>query len=259
MPSRDKMDEKASVITVTEKGMLKRSLVGDVPFTSSQSFNLCKINAGDKLLCVLVSENESQDVMLVTANGMGIRFGQDDLRPMGLLAAGVNGIKFKGDDVVIGASLVKEGDSCCFVLNDWSLGKIAAADFPKQGRYGQGVIALRLRENTRVCGFFNMDTANALLFVRYGNGRFRSLKPSSVKSGRRGRTLEPVTQNLLHAASGVTWLPMDRAEEETPEKSAPEPRKAEPPVPAVEKPAEKPVDKPDSGSKPSEPEQASLF
>jgi DNA gyrase subunit A len=82
--------------------------------------------------------------MLVTRSGMGIRFGQEDLRPMGLVAAGVNGIKFKGDDIVVGASVVDETDSCCFVLNDWSLGQIAAADFPKQGRYGQGVIALRL-------------------------------------------------------------------------------------------------------------------
>ncbi len=255
MPSRDKMDEKASVITVTEKGMLKRSLVGDVPFASSQSFNLCKINAGDRLLCVLVSEDESQDLMLVTRNAMGIRFGQEDLRPMGLLAAGVNGIKFKGDDAVVGASLVREADNCCFVLNDWSLGKIAVADFPKQGRYGQGVIALRLRENTRVCGFFTMNTSNALLYVRFGNGRFRSLKPSSVKSGRRARTLEPVTQNLLHEASGVTWLPMDRTGEEAQEKSAPEPRKAEAKVNTEQKPEEKS----EPGSKPSEPEQASLF
>ena len=144
------------------------------------------------------------DIMLVTCKGMGIRFGQDDLRPMGLVAAGVNGIKFKGNDVVVGAALVTEADSVCFVLNDWSLGRIAAAEFPKQGRYGQGVIALRLKENTDVCGFFNVNAVNAMLFVRYGNGRFRPLKISAAKSGRRGRTLEPVTQNLLHQANDLS-------------------------------------------------------
>ncbi len=250
MPSRDKMGDTASVITVTEKGMLKRSLVSDVPFASSQSFNLCKVNDGDRLLCVLVSPDEALNVMLVTRNGMGIRFGQDDLRPMGLLAAGVNGIKFKGDDVVVGASVVEEKDSCCFVLNDWSLGQIAAADFPKQGRYGQGVIALRLKEGTHVCGFFNVNSSNALLYVRYGNGRVRPLKISAAKSGRRARTLEPVTQNLLHQANGVTWLPMDTAADD---KSEPE----------SERPAKKTDTKRAKPQKPeapaSDPEQASLF
>ncbi len=253
MPSRDKMEETASVITVTEKGMMKRSLVGDVPFASSQSFTLCKINPGDRLLCVLVSPAETLDIMLVTRNGMGIRFGQDDLRPMGLVAAGVNGIKFKGDDVVVGASLVSEKDNCCFVLNDWSLGQISVADFPKQGRYGQGVIALRLKENTRVVGFFTVDSANALLYVRYGNGRFRSLKISAAKNGRRARSLEPVTQNLLHEATGVTWLPMGKQEDESAQPPAGKKSEAK----APEKKLNEPLERSDDGG--SSPEQASLF
>ena len=252
VPARDKMEETASVITVTEKGMLKRSLVGDVPFASSQSFNLCRINDGDRLLNVLVSPSDALDVMLVTEKGMGIRFGQEDLRPMGLLAAGVNGIKFKGDDVLVGASLVSENDSCCFVLNDWSLGRIAASEFPKQGRYGQGVIALRLKSGTRVCGFFNVNSVNALLYVRYGNGRFRSLKISAAKAGRRGRTLEPVTQNLLHEANGVTWLPLDTAQNEGKPDSGEEPQ-----APSEKTP--KPSKKSKPAAPPQDPEQASLF
>ena len=239
------------MITVTEKGMLKRSLVGDVPFASSQSFNLCKVNAGDHLLCVLVSQSEAMDLMLVTRNGMGIRFGQDDLRPMGLVAAGVNGIKFKGEDEVVGASLVTEKDSCCFVLNDWSLGQIAVSDFPKQGRYGQGVIALRLKDNTRVVGFFTMSSNNALLYVRFGAGRFRALKPSAAKTGRRARSLEPVTQNLLHEATGVTWLPMDQAQGDE--------EKKEPEKPKETKKAEKPAEKAPEENEGASPEQASLF
>ncbi len=259
MPSRDKMGETASVITVTEKGMLKRSLVGDVPFASSQSFNLCKVNDGDRLLTVLVSPLEEMDIMLVTRRGMGIRFGQDDLRPMGLVAAGVNGIKFKGDDVVVGAALVTEADSVCFVLNDWSLGRIAAGEFPKQGRYGQGVIALRLKENTDVCGFFNVNAVNAMLFIRYGNGRFRPLKISAAKNGRRARTLEPVTQNLLHQANGVTWLPLDPASGEESRQDEPAAEIPEPKPKAQKSAAPKPIEKPKPETGPSDPEQATLF
>ena len=171
---------------------------------------------------------------------------------MGLVAAGVNGIKFKGDDVVVGASLVTEKESCCFVLNDWSLGQIAVSEFPRQGRYGQGVIALRLKDNTRVVGFFTMNTNNALLFVRFGAGRFRALKPSAAKTGRRARSLEPVTQNLLHEAIGVTWLPMDQAQGETDKKES-EDKPKEP------KKSDSPTEKPQEGTEGSSPEQASLF
>ncbi len=258
VPSRDKMEDTASVITVTEKGMLKRSLVGDVPFASSQSFNLCKVNDGDRLLSVLVSPSDAMDVMLVTQKGMGIRFGQEDLRPMGLFAAGVNGIKFKGDDILVGASLVSENDTCCFVLNDWSMGRIAAAEFPKQGRYGQGVIALRLKSGTRVCGFFNINAANGLLYIRYGSGRFRPLKISAAKPGRRGRTLEPVTQNLLHEANGVTWLPLDTGsgDEQRKDDSSEEKPKSKQ---KAEKPAAKPIEKPEPQTNQSSPEQGTLF
>ncbi len=275
MPSREKMDETASVITVTEAGMLKRSLVSDVPFASSQSFTLCKINDGDKLLTVLVSPSDSMDLMLATKNGMAIRFGQDNLRAMGLVAAGVNGIKFKGDDVVVGADLVTESDNVCFALTDWSLGAIAAADFPKQGRYGQGVIALRLRENTAVCGFFNMNSESAQFYVRYAGGKYRALKTTLIKLGRRARSLDPVLPNAVNAATGALWLPLDPAKEwnssETPSAPEEEPAAEEPaaeetvtPEEPKEEPAEEVKEEPKEAPKKddnegSTPEQITLF
>ncbi len=266
MPSREKMDETASVITVTEGGMLKRSPVGDVPFASSQSFTLCKINEGDKLLAVLVSPSDAMDLMLATGNGMAIRFGQDNLRAMGLLAAGVNGIKFKGDDAVVGADLVSEADNVCFVLTDWSFGSIAVADFPKQGRYGQGVIALRLRENTAVCGFFNMNSESAQFYVRHSGSKYRALKTTLIKLGRRTRSLDPVLPNAVNAADGALWLPLDPAKElrcaEEPDVSddAPstEDQKTEEPTAAETKPEEaKPEEQKTDGTE--EPEQITLF
>ena len=113
------------------------------------------------------------------------------------------------------------------------------------------MIALRLKENTRVVGFFTMNTMNALLLVRFGNGRFRSLKPSAAKTGRRARSLDPVTQNLLHEATGVIWLPTYTGEEgtEKQKENKPAPRKGN------EKTSADPVAENETGS----PEQASLF
>ncbi len=76
--------------------MIKKTLSAELPFASSQSFTLCKVNQGDRLLTVLVSGGDSRNLLLVTRNGMAIRFDQSDLRPMGLVAAGVNGMNSKG-------------------------------------------------------------------------------------------------------------------------------------------------------------------
>ena len=254
MPSREKLDESASVITVSENAMIKRTLVKDVPFASAQSFTLCKLNEGDKLLTVLVSPHEDTDLLLATRNGMAIRFGQQDIRPMGLLAAGVNGMKFKKEDSLAGAILVTEEDSVCFAVSDWSRGLIAAADFPKQGRYGQGVIALKLLPGTRVCGIVNMNTSDFKLYFRTGTGRYQNIPAASVKEGKRARLLDPAAKNPLSEASGILLLPFDTAPIEEP------PAKAEPPqeVPTENEVQETPQETPETAEKPETPESKDI-
>lgn len=44
--------------------------------------------------------------MMATGTGMGIRFAEEEVRPMGLVAAGVMGIKLKVGDEVIGATVM---------------------------------------------------------------------------------------------------------------------------------------------------------
>ena len=80
----------------------------------------------------------------------------------------------------------------------------------------------------------------------------RPLKISAAKSGRRARTLEPVTQNLLHEATGVTWLPMGKPEDESAQPPAGKKSEAK----AVEKQV---TDAPKQNEGGSAPEQASLF
>ena len=49
---------------------------------------------GDELISVRHA-SEGDDVVIVTRNGKGIRFSQDDARPMGRATAGVKGITLK--------------------------------------------------------------------------------------------------------------------------------------------------------------------
>jgi DNA gyrase subunit A len=132
------------VLTITRQGMIKKSLVTELPGASANRFTLVKVNEGDELFRVLLTDGK-QEVLLTTAKGMSIRFSETDVRPMGLLAAGVNGIKLKEGDYVVGASLIEPGNEVGLVTNQGWAKRIKAEEFPQQGRYGQGVISWKLK------------------------------------------------------------------------------------------------------------------
>ena len=131
------------LVTVSRQGMIKRSSVADLPGASAASFTLVKINEGDELFQVMLTDG-NQDLLITTAMGMSIRFNENEARPMGLVAAGVNGIKLKEGDIVIGASVLSGKEEVALVTRMGLAKRVAAADFPLQGRYGQGVISWKL-------------------------------------------------------------------------------------------------------------------
>jgi len=143
------------VLSVTRQGMVKKSLVTDLPGASANRFTLAKVNEGDELFKVLLTDGK-QDILLTTAKGMSIRFNESEVRPMGLIAAGVNGIKLKEGDYVVGASLIGANNEVALVTSKGLAKRVKAAEFPLQGRYGQGVIAWKLPANdslvVQLCG-----------------------------------------------------------------------------------------------------------
>ena len=69
---------------------------------------------------------------------------------MGLVAAGVNAIKLKPNDYVIGASVIDNKDEVAFITRLGLAKRVLADEFPVQGRYGQGVIAWKLAKDDEI-------------------------------------------------------------------------------------------------------------
>ncbi len=142
-------EQERYVVTVTRQGMIKRSAVADLPGASASTFTLVKVNENDELFEVLLTRGD-QDILLVTAAGMAIRFNETEVRSMGLVAAGVNGIKLKPGDYVIGAAVVEDRDEVALITQKGLAKRTSGSEFPVQGRYGQGVIAWRLEKGDQV-------------------------------------------------------------------------------------------------------------
>jgi len=140
------------VITATKLGMIKKSLVSELPGPSSQTFVLVRVNEGDRLISVGLTDGKTKDILLVTAPGMAIRFKEDDVRPMGLVAAGVNGMKLDDKDEVVGMEILPAEGEIFLITSDGKAKRVGEKDFPVQGRYGKGVIAWDLHGNVRLAG-----------------------------------------------------------------------------------------------------------
>lgn len=147
---RDKENERY-ITAVTQQGMVKKTSVNDLPGPSSQLFTLIKVDGDDLLGWTFLTRGEDE-ILLLTARGMAIRFAEKDVRPMGLVAGGVSGIKLAANDVVCAARPVQPGLELLMLASNGQGWRTAVEEFPVQGRYGQGVIACKLPARTDLVG-----------------------------------------------------------------------------------------------------------
>ena len=145
--NKSSLGAETCVITTTRFGMVKKSLVSELPGPSAQTFTLVRVNEGDRLGWVGLTDGKTsspkgkKEILLATSSGMAIRFKEDDVRPMGLVAAGVNGIKLEEKDEVVGMEILPAEGEIFLLTSDGKAKRVDEKDFPKQGRYGKGVVA----------------------------------------------------------------------------------------------------------------------
>ncbi len=151
LPPKEERLEGWFVFTATQQGMLKKTALEEMPGPTGHSFTIVKVNDEDKLGWVRLTDGKAE-ILLATSDGMAIRFHEDEVRPMGLVAAGVGGIKLGARDLVIGMELIPRRGDILFLTSDGKAKRIPIDQFPRQGRYGQGVIAWKLPRTSQLVG-----------------------------------------------------------------------------------------------------------
>jgi DNA gyrase subunit A len=129
------------------------------------------LNAGDELVRVIQTTG-SDDVFMVSRNGMTIRFSEEDVRPMGRATAGVRGMRLRpGNDGVVSCDLAPDEAVLLFVSSSGHGKRTPVAAFNRQGRGGQGVRGMRVTEaRGHVVAAFTVDAGSEILvFSSAGN------------------------------------------------------------------------------------------
>ncbi len=188
LPSqKSSLPEETCVITATKMGMIKKSLITELPGPSSQTFALVKVNEGDRVIEVALTDGKTKDILLATASGMAIRFKEEDVRPMGLVAAGVNGMKLDDKDEVVGMEILPGEGEILIVTSDGKAKRMEQKEFPVQGRYGKGVIAWDLSGKVKLAGIV-VDKPNHMATIHLTKGAPKSTRLDAVAMRKRAAT-----------------------------------------------------------------------
>ncbi len=188
LPARKSaLPEETSVITCTRFGMIKKSLITELPGPSAQAFVLVRVNEGDRLISVGLTDNKKKEILLVTALGMAIRFKEDDVRPMGLVAAGVNGMKLDDKDEVVSMEILPAEGEILLLTNSGKAKRVDQKDFPAQGRYGKGVIAWEISSKEKLVGAVS-GKPNHMATIHLSKGAPKSTRLDAIAVRKRAAT-----------------------------------------------------------------------
>ncbi|MEO0072851.1 MAG: DNA gyrase subunit A, partial [candidate division WOR-3 bacterium] len=135
------------VFMVTSRGVVKKTSLEEFSNPRKSGIIAINIDKNDQLINTFLTSGKDE-VVLVTKNGMGLRFSEKDVRAMGRNAYGVTGIKLAKNDEVIDGSVVLPNQSL-LIVTELGYGKRCDyLDFPLRRRGCKGVLAGKFNEKT---------------------------------------------------------------------------------------------------------------
>jgi len=153
------------LVMATRKGFVKKTPVNAFSRPKRTGIIAIRIRDGDSLIDVKVA-GERDDVILASRTGKAIRFASAGVNPQGRVAHGVKGISLKGDDEVVGATVVTE-DATLLTVCEQGFGKrTAVTEYRRQGRGGQGIINIKTSDrNGPVVGVLDVTDEDDVMMI----------------------------------------------------------------------------------------------
>ena len=147
IPIMDENEDKNNLFMATRSGIVKKTPLGDFKNIRNIGIIAINLNEGDELIDVKQT-NADNEIFLVTARGMCIRFSEKDVRSMGRSATGVRGISLSDEDEVVAMQIDTQGDSLLFATEN-GMGKRTLMDeFRPQKRGGMGLKCYQITKKT---------------------------------------------------------------------------------------------------------------
>ena len=158
------------LIFFTAAGQVKRTAASEYDIRRSK-FAAINLKGNDRLLSVS-EEEDGADLLLITRQGMCIRFAVDTVPQMGRVSAGVRGMKLEENDEVLLATPVTNTDQVLLFTERGYGKRLMGAMFDVQGRAGKGVRCVSFNKSgstgTYVAAVTRIQTSRAFTVLQTG-------------------------------------------------------------------------------------------
>lgn len=174
---REATDE--NIVIATRKGLIKKTALSEFAYTRRDGLRAINLNEGDSIVQVKLTTG-SDDVIVITKNGMAIRFSEEDVRRMGRSAAGVKAIKLRKEDEVLDMVIVKENEKLLLVTENGYGKRTSYEHFSRQHRGGIGLKAMKVSPKTgRLAAAKGVEEDEEILIVS-ADGQAIRVKASDI-------------------------------------------------------------------------------
>lgn len=172
------------IMFATRSGLVKKTNLSDFANVRKGGIIAIQIEEADELIDALLT-NGNDEVVLITHNGMSIRFHEEEARDMGRNAVGVWGIRpEQGDEVVAIAKVVP--DAMLLVAGSNGIGKRTGFDaYRRQSRGGKGIITMKTSDRTGdVIGALTVHDSDEVMLITTG-GQMVRIRVSEIREAGR--------------------------------------------------------------------------
>ena len=206
------------LVMVTRNGIIKRTELSAFSHARKNGLIAIDLNEGDELAWVRLTDG-NKELVVATRNGMAIRFHETDVRVMGRAAKGVKAITLRGDDKVIGMSMLREG-AYILTVSETGYGRLSnVSDYRIQSRGGHGVINYNTDKYGKVAAIKSVDLDDDIILIS-NDGVIIRIEANSIRIC--SRTSKGVRVMKVSDESKVVTLSRAPHEEETAEETADE-------------------------------------
>ena len=149
----------------TKNGIVKKTKITEYANVRRSGLAAITLKENDELIEVKATNNK-KDIILVTKQGMCIRFNESDVRSTGRTSMGVIGMNVADGDEVVGMQRNTQGEAA-LIVSENGLGKrTAIEEFTPQRRGGKGVKCYKINEKSGcVVGFKAVDDDSEIMLI----------------------------------------------------------------------------------------------
>ena len=202
------------LVMITKEGVIKKTDMMSYSNIRKGGLNAVNLRDDDQLISVMVTDG-NKEIFVATHDGMGIKFDENDVRPMGRTATGVRAIKLRENDYVVSAGVVDESLKVLNVTENGFGKRTDISEFNLQKRGGMGVKIHNITDKTGKINGTLMVGEDEEIMIITSEGIIIRLRVNDISCiGRTSQGVKLINLDEGVKVAGIAKIAADQIESE---------------------------------------------